>query len=113
MGIGPFMPSSHRHYAVDFDDDGKRDLFANPVMPLGVANYCPAPLALGGRWSSPPDRHQRVPCWHPEPELAQRLAELAVGHQPATRWQPDTPVKLLAFEQAEGPEYWVARHNFT
>ena len=43
----------------------------------------------------------------------QTWAELATaGIELATPLAPDTPVKLLAMEQAEGPEYWVARHNF-
>ncbi len=29
MGIPQFIPSSYRHYAVDFDGDGKRDLWNN------------------------------------------------------------------------------------
>ena len=36
----------------------------------------------------------------------------AAGIEVATPPSPETPVKLLAMEQAEGPEYWVARHNF-
>ncbi|MGX9080642.1 lytic murein transglycosylase, partial [Klebsiella pneumoniae] len=40
-------------------------------------------------------------------------AELAAaGIEVATPLAPQTPVKLLALEQADGPEYWVARHNF-
>ena len=40
MGYGQFIPSSYRHYAVDFDDDGIRDIWNNPVDAIGsVANY--------------------------------------------------------------------------
>ena len=40
MGYGQFIPSSYRRYAVDFDDDGVRDIWDNPVDTIGsVANY--------------------------------------------------------------------------
>jgi len=39
MGLGQFMPTSVRRWAVDFNDDGRRDLW-NPVDAIGsVANY--------------------------------------------------------------------------
>ncbi len=117
MGMGQFMPSSYRHYAVDFDGDGKQDLFANPADAIGsVANY----FALHHwRWGEPvvePALIGLAPVGTllaPEPELRHRWAELAAaGIEVATPPSPETPVKLLAMEQAEGPEYWVARHNF-
>lgn len=40
MGMPQFISSSFRHYAVDFDGDGKRDLWNNPTDAIGsVANY--------------------------------------------------------------------------
>jgi membrane-bound lytic murein transglycosylase B len=117
MGMGQFMPSSYRHYAVDFDGDGKRDLFANPVDAIGsVANYFALHQWRWGESAVEPALIGLAPVstlLRPEPELRQQWAELAAaGIELATPLAPDTPVKLLALEQADGPEYWVARHNF-
>ncbi|MBO6257979.1 MAG: lytic murein transglycosylase B [Succinivibrio sp.] len=40
MGMGQFMPSSYLDYAVDFDGDGKKNLFLSSEDAIGsVANY--------------------------------------------------------------------------
>ena len=47
MGYGQFMPDSYRNYAVDFDNDGTRDILNNPVDAIGsVANF----LNKKGKW---------------------------------------------------------------
>ena len=48
MGYGQFMPDSYRNYAVDFDNDGIRDIVNNPIDAIGsVANF----LSRKGKWS--------------------------------------------------------------
>ena len=40
LGIGQFMPGSYRHYAVDFDQDGHRDLWGSmPDALASIASY--------------------------------------------------------------------------
>ncbi len=40
MGYGQFIPSSYRHYAIDFEGDKVADILTNPVDAIGsVANY--------------------------------------------------------------------------
>ena len=40
MGLGQFMPSSYREYAVDLDGDGRRDLWSSMDDVMGsIANY--------------------------------------------------------------------------
>lgn len=47
MGIPQFMPESYRKYAIDFNQDGRRDIWQDPVDAIGsVANY----LAVNGGW---------------------------------------------------------------
>jgi membrane-bound lytic murein transglycosylase B len=38
MGYGQFIPSSYRHYAVDFDGDGRRDLLTSKADAIGSVN---------------------------------------------------------------------------
>ncbi len=40
MGYGQFIPSSYRHYAIDYDGDKIADILDNPIDAIGsVANY--------------------------------------------------------------------------
>ena len=117
MGYGQFIPSSFRHYAVDFDGDGARDIWSNTTDAIGsVANY----FAKHG-WRSAGLVAVRVQVAQPQ------VADEAVGngltlkstvgelrtlgvHTPAA---PDTAkAALLRMELEDGAEYWLALHNF-
>ena len=57
MGFPQFIASSYRHYAVDFNKDGKIDLFSDPIDAIGsIANYF--------------DKHQ----WHDDGEIARPIS---------------------------------------
>ncbi len=118
MGMPQFIPSSFRAYAVDFDGDGKRDLWSNHADIIGsVANY----FARHHWRSGDPvaDRITRKTAV-PQPLLEKGLrptltqSELkAVGITPPTPLNKDETASLLALDSAEGQqEYWVTRHNF-
>jgi membrane-bound lytic murein transglycosylase B len=117
MGIPQFMPSSYRRYAVDFDGDGGRDLWRNPVDAVGsVAHY----LSAHG-WES--DRVVAVPATV-GPTAPTEL--LAAGLKPslsrvrlrAEGVEVDGPMPagslgaLVQLETGEGHEYWVGLQNF-
>ena len=56
MGLGQFMPSSWTRYAVDFDGDGRIDLWRSPVDAIGsVANYF-----VGHGWKTGMPTHYAV-----------------------------------------------------
>jgi membrane-bound lytic murein transglycosylase B len=117
MGYGQFIPSSYRNYAVDFDDDGKRDLWNNKMDIIGsVANYF---SRHGWQAGAPVAVRARV-------EGEQYSTILELGYKPNTvldamRHDGITPIEpmpdelvaaLLSLEQEDGPEYWLAFNNF-
>lgn len=117
MGHGQFIPSSYRHYAVDFDDDGQRNLWHSPEDILGsVGNYLHvhgwepgAPVAVRARVEG--KAHQSLLEAGIKPSIAAgQLDEYGVS--PETGIDPDTRVGLIALETADGREYWVVFNNF-
>ena len=121
MGLGQFMPSSYRQYAVDGDGDGRADLFASRADAIhSVANY----FVGRGQWQRGGPvmrRATRAPAardFH-NPGSAVQLTE-TVGSLAALGYAindpaipASTPASLITLEGANGPEYWVVFNNFS
>ncbi len=113
MGQSQFMPSSFLTYAVDYDGDGRRDIWTSlPDVFASIANY----LAKAG-WD---DRY----TWGREVRAPARLNGEVVGlamRKPLPEWQKlgvrradgsDLPLvaldaSLLRTDDGQGPDYLV------
>ncbi|WOS41635.1 lytic murein transglycosylase B [Xanthomonas rydalmerensis] len=118
MGLGQFMPSSYRQFAVDGDGDGKRNLFSDYDDAFSsIANYfvkkggwvrdgvvaVPATLRPGAEEFNPSD-------WTP----TYTLADLA-----ARGYTPTAPVPATAggatpitLDGSAGKQYWLGFQNY-
>jgi membrane-bound lytic murein transglycosylase B len=115
MGLGQFMPSSWHGYAVDFDGDGRRDLW-DPEDAIGsVARYfsshgwqtgaAVAVRASGGAglpWSIDNG-------FKSDYSVASLRAK---GIRPAVALPDDRRVSLLRLDASGGLEYWLGLENF-
>jgi membrane-bound lytic murein transglycosylase B len=113
MGQSQFMPSSYLAHAVDYDGDGRRDIWGTPAdVFASIANY----LAKAG-WN---DRY----TWGRQVRLPEQLGALAAGLEvvkPLPEWHAlgvrrsdglDLPAvaldaALLQMDDGEGPAYLV------
>lgn len=117
MGQGQFIPSSYRAYAVDFDGDGKRDLWNSERDVLGsVANYF---KVHGWQQGAPVVSRARVTGTAYKALLEKGLkphmsaGDLAkFGVHSDTPIAPDTQVALVEFDGDKGLEQWVLFNNF-
>ncbi len=117
MGHGQFIPGSYRNYAIDFDGDGRRDLWRSPRDIIGsVANYL---RRHGWRLGAPVAQRARVEGEAYRSLLekglkpAVKVAELGrYGVQPVGAADPQARVALIELEQENGPEYWLGYDNF-
>jgi membrane-bound lytic murein transglycosylase B len=127
IGVPQFMPGSIRRYAIDYDGDGRVDLWRSGDDAIGsVANYLARHDWLRGQ-----------PVWSPASVAASQrdaaLARLDGGiseRRPLAAWNDDgvaaqrvpdplpaEPVGLLALEEAPGGDadatsLWIAFPNF-
>lgn len=118
MGVPQFMPSSYLAYAVDFDGDGRTDIWSTPDDAIGsVGNY----LARHGWEPGAPvvapasvidGRYQDLLKKGLEPSAT--VAALArYGVAPGAGLGPDTRVALVELAASpERNEYWLGLQNF-
>ncbi len=116
MGLGQFISSSYRHYAIDFNGDGHKDLW-HPEDAIGsVANYfsrhgwktnrdITVPARITGRFYGKVVNTRANKPTSSLPQLAQ------FGVQPLGKIN-STRVALLELNGAQGKEYWITGDNF-
>ncbi|HIP52602.1 MAG TPA: lytic murein transglycosylase B [Chromatiales bacterium] len=118
MGKPQFIASSYRKYAVDYDRDGKRDLWrSNADVIASIANYFKKhgwqrgqPVTM--RAQKVTKDHQKFVEAGMKPTIP--TAELlAAGVRTAETLPAKTLVSLIELESAKGrKEYWVGLPNF-
>lgn len=114
MGLGQFMPSSFLKFAVDFDGDGRKDLW-NPDDAIGsIASYF-----AGHGWRSGEPVVSRavvdggsVDGIKTGLDMKYSLAELAAYGIRPSRYFPADQVRLLRLSAADGEQYWLGYNNF-
>lgn len=116
MGYGQFIPSSYRAYAVDFDEDGLRDIWGNPEDAVGsIANY----FSRHG-WQAGEPVVMRVEVAGSDAdavangslELEHTVAELAALGVAVEGIPGDREAALFRMETEDAAEYWLGLNNF-
>ncbi|RLA01153.1 MAG: lytic murein transglycosylase B [Gammaproteobacteria bacterium] len=117
MGLPQFMPSSYRHYAVDFDGDGHTDIWTNPNDAIGsIANY----LKVHGWISGESIVHRTTVKGKSYLPLVEKGMKPSIERETlksvdiSLQKLPDGTdlLALIELEQENGPEFWLARQNF-
>lgn len=117
MGMPQFMPSSFRNFAADFDNDSRRDIWhSKSDVIASIANYFTkhhwqANQAIAFPATAKDKKYKSALNKDLKPDLT--LAKLKSLQIKTSRSLPvNNKVKLLAFEQEQGEELWVALDNF-
>lgn len=117
MGVPQFISSSYRNYAIDFDEDGRRDLISSSVDAIGsVANYLKRHgWQRGGEIAVPAkaegENYQEALELGLKPKMTMRELSRR-GVRVLEEIDADSPVALIALEQKDGAEFWVVLNNF-
>jgi membrane-bound lytic murein transglycosylase B len=127
LGVPQFMPGSYRRYAVDFDGDGRIDLWSSPADIVGsVASYLarhdwqrgqPVLLPAAIADESLVGLQRRLDGGISERRSADAWSSDGVAASGAPPDLAPDPVALLMLEEkdadgVEGASYWIACHNF-
>jgi len=119
LGMPQFMPSSFRAYAVDFDGDGRRDIWDSQADVAGsIGNY----LKVHGWRPGEPLRTEvkltaaqakRFDGGHTERFPLKRLTAAGIKAPAFDRVAPDASVAVVSYDDADGhPRYFVIFNNF-
>lgn len=118
IGAAQFIPSSYRHYAIDFDDDGQADIMTSNADTIGsVANYI---RKHGWKTGEPVAAKATVKgsmyTWLQDldtlPMLTLRqLVNYGITAQNGGEHE-DLPAALITLEGKDGPLYHLSFDNF-
>jgi len=117
MGMPQFMPSSFRHYAVDFDGDNRADIWHDQADVIAsVAHYFAEhhwrpgqPVAVPMTASG--EAYKSKLSSSLKPDL--RLAELeSLNLKINVALALSEKIKILELNQEQGMELWAALENF-
>ena len=120
MGLGQFIPSSYREYAIDFDGDGYRDIWSNETDAIGsVGNYFERHgwngeqvVVVPVRLSNDGPQLQPNIDWKPEKTVKQLAKDgLDLGSVDKAI-SLDTKATLIKMDGKSGPEYWLGTNDF-
>lgn len=120
MGTPQFIASSYRRYAVDFNQNGQRDIINSPDDAIGsVANYFKVhgwvphqPIVLPASVKGDQFKTAMVPLNNPKPiHSLTSYQKMGVGTK--TAFKQDYTAGLIGLEVAEStPEYFLGLQNF-
>lgn len=120
MGFPQFIPSSYQAFAVDFDDDGKVDIWNNPVDAIGsVANYFREHGWQHGAGVAVPAKvYGKKVDQGLTLQMEQGLnARIKVGELKKLGWSPqkalsdDEDVMAFEFDAGDSMQYWLGLNN--
>ncbi len=118
MGVGQFISSSYRHYAVDHDQDGRRDLWNSHEDVIGsVANYFKQhgwrqhhAIASSAVFKGNPNHIDTSNTLKPGIKYAQLNKQGFIADKPVGM---NELVSLFVLDSdRDSQEYWIGQHNF-